>query len=65
MDAATELEQQLQEALKTRAEFEIQLQNLKHTPGATKEQINLLEKRLKDLEREIERIREQQKKLRR
>ena len=63
-DNLADLERQLQEALKTRAELESLLQTLQSTPGVTNEQTGLLRQRLERAEREIELIREQLKALR-
>lgn len=63
-DPAADLERQLDEALKTRAELDSLYQTLQSTPGVTNEQTGLLRQRLERAEREIELIREQLKALR-
>ena len=63
-DNPADLERQLQEAMKNRAELESLLQTLQSTPGVTNEQTGLLRQRLERYDQQIERLREQRKTLR-
>ena len=57
----TELEQQLQEALKNRDELDSMLQVLNQTHGVTNEQIELIHQHLEQSKQQIKHLREQQK----
>ena len=63
-DPEAELKQQLQKAINNQNEQKELLKTLSKTPGATKEQTDLVRQRLERNEQEIRRLREQQKKLR-
>ena len=64
-DPEAELKQQLQKAINNQNELKELLKTLSKTPGATKEQTDLVRQRLERNEQEIRRLREQLKKLRR
>ena len=59
-----DLERQMDDAQKTRAELESLLRTLEQTPGVPKEQTELLRQRLERSDQQIERIQEQLKALR-
>ena len=63
-DPETELKEQLKKAINNQNELKELLKTLSNTPGATKEQTDMVEQRLKRNEQEIRRLREQLKKLR-
>ena len=63
-DPEAELKQQLQKAINNQNELKELLKTLSKTPGATKEQTDLVRQRLERNEQEIRRLREQLKKLR-
>ena len=63
-DPEAELKQQLQKAINNQNELKELLKTLSKTPGATKEQTDLVRQRLERNEQEIRRLREQMKKLR-
>jgi hypothetical protein len=64
-DPATELERQLEDALKTRTELESLLRLLQQTQGGiTKEQTELLRQRIEAYDQQIERIQKELKALR-
>ena len=63
-DPETELKEQLQKAINNQNELKELLKTLSKTPGATKEQTDLVRQRLDRAGQEIRRLREQQKALR-
>ncbi|MBP5585161.1 MAG: type II secretion system protein GspG [Lentisphaeria bacterium] len=63
-DPETELKEQLKKAINNQNELKELLKTLSNTPGATKEQTDMVEQRLKRNEQEIRRLREQQNRLR-
>ena len=63
-DPETELKEQLKKAINNQNELKELLKTLSKTPGATKEQTDLVRQRLERNEQEIRRLREQLKKLR-
>lgn len=63
-DPEAELKEQLQKAINNQNELKELLKTLSKTPGATKEQTDLVRQRLERNEQEIRRLREQLKKLR-
>ena len=63
-DPEAELKQQLQKAINNQNELKELLKTLSKTPGATKEQTDLVRQRMERNEQEIRRLREQLKKLR-
>lgn len=62
-DPETELKEQLQKAINNQNELKELLKTLSKTPGATKEQTDMVEQRLKRAGQEVMRLREQQKEL--
>ena len=63
-DPETELKEQLKKAINNQNELKELLKTLSNTPGATKEQTDLVRQRLERNEQEIRRLREQQNRLR-
>ena len=59
-----ELEQQLQEAVKSHAELDSLHRTLEQTPGGTKEQIDLVRQRLERSEQRVKLLQDKLKKLR-
>ena len=62
--SAAGLERQLDDTLHSRAELETLLRTLEQTPGATKEQTELIRQRIEACNQRIERLRTQLKALR-